>query len=500
MRALLLLLAGLCACASLPKFEPGPPPPATPRWLQQVDWPRADQEIVAVLQAYLRVDTTNPPGNETAGAQHLGALLQAEGIPYEIHEFAPGRGSLVARLKGSGVEAPLCLLSHIDVVTAESAKWPQGKGPLSGALDGGYLWGRGALDMKGMGALEVMTLVWLRRLQVPLRRDVIVLAVADEEVGNQGIQHLVQKHWQSIGCSHVVNEGGIGVRDMLTPGQTVFAVSVAEKGLLWLKMTAHGKSGHGSTPMPGRAPGRLLDALQKIRALEPEPHVHASLYQAFAQAGHASGGLQGFVLRRPTLVDWLALDRLMAEPGGRAAVTDTCNVTGFAGMHEPNVVPSEVSATLDCRLLPGTTPAQMLQKLKDLIADPQVDFQILHAAVATESPWDDPFYRALVRHVTAGRPDVVAGPVLSVGYTDSIALRPLGVRAYGLVPIEVSRQEAETMHGENERVPVESLQRGLRVLLGAVLDVAAQPGEGRPSAGALHGGLWNAAPQFGAVR
>lgn len=464
----------LAACATLPRLDPGPAPPELAVWRDGIDWQAAGDEAVRVLAGYLQTDTMNPPGNETRGAQYLAEVLDREGIASEILEFAPGRGSLLARVKGDGTEAPLCLLSHIDVVTAENEHWPKDRQPLSGVVHDGMLWGRGALDMKGMGALEALTLVWLKRRQVPLRRDVILVAVADEEVDNQGMKYMVKEHWARIGCSHAVNEGGLGLRDVFLPGQTVFAVSVAEKGLLWLKMTARGPAGHGSTPLPGRAPEKLLKALDKLRQREPEPHMHASLRQTLAQVGHEKGGVAGFVLVRPTLVDLFVEGKLMAADATRAGLTNTLNITGFSGGSVPNVVPSTVGALLDCRLLPGTTPEAMLAELKALVADPDIAFEVLHSASANASTWDDPFFRALSRHAVDGLPGAVAGPVLSVGFTDSLHLRPLGVRAYGLVPFQVTQAEAESIHGHNERVSIANVHRGLKVLYRAVVDVAAK--------------------------
>ena len=472
-RRLLVALA-LAGCATLPRVELGASPAAVAHWQGAVDWTAAGAEAAQLLSGYLQVDTANPPGNETRGAQYLAALLEKEGIDSETVEFAPGRGSLIARLRGTGAQKPLCLLSHLDVVPAAAHFWQVDRPPFSGLIDpSGVIWGRGALDMKGMGLIETMTLIWLKRLKIPLDRDVILLAVADEEVDNQGMRFVIAKHWPRIACSHVVNEGGMGIRDALQKDQTIYAISVAEKGLLWLRMIARGKAGHGSTPLPGRAPDRLLDALARIRGRHPEAEWQDSTRETLAAAGHDLGGVTGFVLQRPALQTWLAERQLLANPGTRAAMTDTVNVTGFGGADEPNVVPAEVWAQLDCRLLPGHKPMELLAELKTLVADPQVRFEVLHAAEANASPWDDPLYRALARHAVAGKAHAVVGPVLSPGFTDSLLLRPLGVRAYGFVPFAVTEAEAATMHGENERVSVQNVQDGLRILFSAVVDVAA---------------------------
>ncbi len=457
------------------------PPPAHPapaslaRYRQAIDWQRAGEESVQILSRYLQLDTSNPPGNETRAARFLAEILQKEGIATEIVGEESGRGSLIARLKGNGQQPPLCLVSHTDVVPG-GEDWPPDRGPFSGAIADGYVWGRGALDMKGMGVLELMTMVWLKRLGVPLTREVVLLAVADEEVDNRGMSE-IGKRWSEIGCSEAVNEGGAGIKDMLFEGQTVFAISVAEKGLLWVKLIVHGEAGHGSTPIPGRAPARLLEALGRILTVEPEPRLHPAFEELFRAVGEQHGGLTGSLLRRPLLARRLTRGRLLEKPPSRAAITNTVQLTGLGGVGtSPNVIPAEAWAQFDCRLLPGTNPDQFLDDLKARVGDlPGLEWQVLHSAVANESPIDDPFYAALARQAVAGRSDAVAGPVLSVGYTDSLLMRRWGVRAYGLVPFEVPQEELITMHGKGERVSLENVHRGLRILFSAVVDVAAAP-------------------------
>ncbi|MDP2310729.1 MAG: M20/M25/M40 family metallo-hydrolase [Pseudomonadota bacterium] len=477
--ALSLALALSPGAAAAPGAARGPAPAEAPLPTLPVDWAAAGDETARLLSEYIRVDTTNPPGNEQRGADFLAARLAAVGIPSVQIQHAPGRTSLVGRIDGADLEPPLCLLSHIDVASAEPERWPEGKGPLSGTIEDGVVWGRGALDMKGLGAVQTMTMIELARLGVPLRRDVILLAVADEEVDNTGMIEIAEKHWSSIGCSQVINEGGLGIKDLLFEGQTVFGISVAEKGLLWVRMVATGPAGHGSNPNPESAPARLGRAVEALEAYEPKPKMHGALRELFWNVGGTRKGLYRYALRHPRLI----FGRLLAQNAGRALLTDTINVTGFNGGLAPNVVPSEVSANLDCRLLPGTTPAAMLARLRELVPDPLVRFDVIQQAEANESPTDDPFYRALARHVVAGRTDAVAGPALSIGFTDSLVLRPLGVHAYGLAPFEVTVAQAETQHGHGEHVSVENLRNGLRVLLGAVVEVAATD-PANPMAGA----------------
>ncbi len=478
------LRLALCAvlvlsCATTPP-PPTPAPAGVEKFANAIDWAKAGEEASSALSRYLQVDTFNPPGNETRGAQYLADLLAREGIPAALSEFAPGRSNLVARLKATGTpkEKPVCLLSHVDVVPAETEQWPKETGPLSGAIDAdGFIWGRGALDMKGMGLIETMALVWLKRANVPLHRDVILLAVGDEEVDNLGMKHLIDTQWDQLDCGVLVNEGGLGIKNLLFEGQTVFAVSVAEKGALWIKMKANGEAGHGSTPVPQRAPTRLIRAMQAISGRQPPPQIHAALYELLRRIGEQKGGATGFILQRPTLVNWFVTGKLMAKPPTRAGITNTCQVTGFDGKGSaPNVIPSQVTAIIDCRLLPGTTPEMMLAELKDLVKDVEgIEFEVSNGDAANESTWEDPFFDALARHAVGTRTDAIAGPVLSPGYTDSLLARPKGTRAYGMVPFEVSQEELATMHGRNERVSKQNVTKGLEVLFRAVVDVSAVP-------------------------
>ncbi len=466
----------LLSCAGAPRAL-HTAPPGVEKYAAELDFTKAGDEAVEVLQGYLRLDTINPPGNETIGAQYLKAELAKDGLDSEVHEFAPGRGSLIARLKATrpSGEKPLCLLSHIDVVTAETELWPQETGPLSGALVEGMIWGRGALDMKGMGTLELQVFRWLSRQKVPLHRDVILLAVADEEVGEGGMKLVTESLWGDLDCGHIINEGGIGVRGLLTENQTAFAISVGEKGILWLKISAEGEAGHGSTPTDNRAPMRLVSALEKLAARQPRPRIQPAMYELLRRVGEKNGGASGFVMQHPSLVDTFAMKKLLAKPTTRAGVTDTCQVTGFEGKGSaPNVIPSVTSAIMDCRLLPGTSPKALQAELEALVKDvPGIKFEVLQAFEAGVSESDDPFFDALARHAVEGRDDAVAGPVISPGYTDSILARAKGTRAYGFVPFDVTAEELATFHGRDERVSVKNVHRGLEVLYKAVIDVVA---------------------------
>ncbi len=467
MRPLLSLALFLAGCAH------PPPQVALPKVVAaqaKVDWDASGKELVDLLAGYLMADTTNPPGNEARGVDYLGAVLDREGIPWERVPLAPGRDSLIARLEG-GDKPALCLLSHIDVVPVEPERW--NKPAFSGLIEDGYLYGRGALDMKSLGAMELQTMVLLKRQGVALDRDVVLLAVADEEVDNQGARQLAAM-WDKIGCSHVINEGGIGVRGALLDDQLVFPVSITEKGNLWVKMIASGTPGHGSTPRPDQAPDRLLAAVEKLKARDVDVDIQPAMREMLKRAGQEQGGFVGFVMSHRATVGLFVKPKLLANPVTRATITNTINVTGFSGASNMNVVPAEATAQLDCRMLPGTTTDQMLATLRDLVDDDQVRFEVVGGGDAVVTPWEDPLFEAIARNLVDGHDHVVAAPFISVGSTDSTYLRPLGVHAYGIHPIEVSEGDLVGMHGDNERVSVAELQQGLRRLYSIVVDFAAK--------------------------
>ncbi len=469
-----LLLLSLLA----PLLAAPPIPEGVEAVRDRIDWELAGDEAAEILSAYLAVDTVNPPGNEEAGATWLADLLDREGIATEIVSHAPGRSSLIARLEGTGEGGPpLCLLSHIDVVPAEAEHWAVP--PFEGRIEEGVVWGRGALDMKGLGVLQALTLAWLARLDVPLQRDVVLLAVADEEVGHLGIEDLVDNHWDRIGCSHLINEGGVALRDGLIEGQTVHSISVAEKGVLWVEMVASGPPGHGSTPREASAPLRLLEAMAAIDERKARPRFDPAMRELLWEAGRHTGGFTGAVLRSPVLTGLFVRPRLMSSPTTQALITDTVHLTGMRGAVSPNVVPSEAVAVYDCRLLPGTDPQDVLAELRHLTRRVEgIDFRVLAEKPSMRSPTDDPLFRTMGRYAVEGRPDHVAAPLLSVGFTDSLFVRQIGVHAYGYMPFVLTEEELQTMHGHDERVSVENLREGLRILLSIVVDFTGEAPSG----------------------
>lgn len=442
----------------------------------QINWKAAGDEAVDVLRRYLMVPTINPPGDEQLGVAFLAAELDDAGIPWRTIPLGENRSSLIARVKGTSNAPPLCLLHHIDVVPAEADQWEHP--PFGGVIQDGELWGRGALDMKGLGALQLMTLIWLQRNQIPLSRDVVLLAVADEEVGNAGARQLFEDDalWNSLHCAEVINEGGLGIQDALFEGQDVHGISVAEKGVLWVRIHATGPAGHGSVAQENEAPETLRHVMQAIDKGRLRPHFSPVVYDMLKGVGRHKRGAIGGVLRSKVLVNGLVKPKFMKRGPTRAMITNTAHLTGMHGGNKPNVVPSTAWVQYDCRLLPGVNGEDHLAQLKHWTRHiPNIAFEVLHNVPASESPVDDAVYRALTRYAVEGRPHAVAVPTLSVGFTDSLFARRRGARAYGYAPFVVTVEEAQTMHGHNERISVQNIHDGAKILFSTVVEVAGVP-------------------------
>jgi acetylornithine deacetylase/succinyl-diaminopimelate desuccinylase-like protein len=315
--------------------------------------------------------------------------------------------------------------------------------------------------MKGMLAVELASMVALKRAGAPLRRSLVLLALADEEGGSLGMR-AVAEDWDRVGCTEAINEGGLGITDAFFPGQVVHAVSVAERGVLWVELVATAESGHGAVDRPDEALDRLRDGIDRVERLRHAPRIDPAIRELLARAGEERGGVSGAVLRSRPLVGLLVRPRLLADPALRAALTDTVHLTGVRAGDAPNVVPGTAVATFDGRVLPGTDPQQLLERLIESTAGvPGLEWRVLQSVPARGNGWDGPTFEAIASAAVGGRTGVVAGPVLSVGFTDSLFLRALGVDAYGWVPFEVTPELAATMHGADERIAVDELVRGV---------------------------------------
>ena len=431
-------------------------------------------EAVERLGEFIRVRTVNPPGNETAGARWMQKVLGREGISAEIFESSPGRGNLYARLPGNGSRRPIVLLSHIDVVPATDSAWQVG--PWSGETRHGAVWGRGALDMKGIAVVEMMTMIALKRRGVPLSRDIILVANADEETGSTGAEWFTRKKKALLrNAEFLVNEGGHN--RATAEGRTAYyGVAVTEKVPYWLRITAHGSPGHGSIPRPDNAAGRISRALGRIAAWRAPIKLTPPAERYFKELATRE--------TEPRHRRWLADPAAaLRDSAGRSFFTsnlyydailrNTVSITMLKGSDKTNVIPPEASAELDVRLLPGERPADFVRQLERVIADPLVEITPLRPErQATTSPLDGPMIEAIREAVQAMEPGALITTPMLAGFTDSYYYRSIGIGAYGVSPFRVSEEDARTVHGNDERVTVENLRFGVEFMYRIVERVA----------------------------
>jgi len=429
------------------------------------------------MQQYLRVDTTNPPGNEMRGGEFFKRILDDEGIENRVFEIVPGRGDLWARIPHTSAEAkrPIILLNHMDVVTSDPSHWKVP--PFSGELRDGYIWGRGAQDMKDEGLAQLVVMVMLKREKVALDRDVIFLAVADEEAEGKGTDWFVKNQRDLLGnAEFLINEGG---ENLLENGKVRYVgVDVGEKTSYWLHVVAHGRPGHGSRPNPDSAPNRLVHALNRILAYKTP-------------------------LRVLPVVDEFLRDMAPYEPPGRAAnyrninraiedkkfqhdverdeslnflLRDTISLTMLGGSGQTNVIPPEAWANLDVRILPGGDPQAVLETLRRVVNDPDVTIEPLEPEfrVANYSGTDNALFAAIRETSAKYFPGTPVVPHITSGYTENQRYRPLGIVAYGFNPYTATEEEGNTEHGNDERIRVEEVRRGPRVLFDVVAKVAGE--------------------------
>lgn len=437
----------------------------------QIDWTRARTEAVQLLQDLIRIDTTNPPGNERAAALHLRKLLESDGIETRLLEVAPGRANLYARIKGDGSRRPLILLSHTDVVMAESQRWSVP--PFGGELRDGFIYGRGAIDMKGTATVHATLMRLLKRLKVPLKRDLILLAVADEEAGGSGATSIIENHRELIrDAEFLLNEGDV---PYVKNGKLQqYGVDVMEKAALWLRISAKGPAGHGSIPLSDSSVERLLSALERLRKWETPIEVPRAVAEGYRikAAQQSDLTLKNAYLNLEKAFKSPALrKKLLADSTLNAEVRNTFTITGLKGSDKVNVIPGVASAQIDARLLPGETPDGFIAKLRRVLNDPSLDIEVLEGSTPTGSNVETALMQA-IRKVAARRdPGVPVIPTMLTSSTDSAKFRPLGIIAYGFEPFKLDDNELNRSHGDDERLSVENLGFALEFLYEVIMEL-----------------------------
>jgi acetylornithine deacetylase/succinyl-diaminopimelate desuccinylase-like protein len=435
--------------------------------------PLQGEAIVSLLRDYLRVDTSNPPGHEMRAALFFKNMLEADGIAVEIFEIQPGRANLVARLKGTGAKRPLVLLNHMDVVNAERPFWSVD--PFGGDLKDGYVYGRGALDMKTTGLLEAVTLINVKRSGERLSRDLIFVATADEEVDAAGVEWLVRRRPDLLAnAEYMINEGG--VIHQADGRVRTYSVGVTEKCPMWIKITARGRPGHGSIPFArDNAVLALLRALDRLARFETPIRLTPAAEAYFKARAASESGARAAQFRdvARSLQDPDFVRSLEDEPYLNAILRNTISITMLQGSPQTNIIPTVAEARVDIRLLPGEDPGAFLETIKKVVEEPGVAVETTGTFVpATASPVDSELMRAIDRARARHHPEAALAPMILTGWTESALVRGLGVHAYGFEPYRLDDAEQDRAHGNDERISVENVLLGAKILEEVVRDVS----------------------------
>ncbi len=423
-------------------------------------------EGVSRLSQYLKIDTINPPGNESRGVAFIAEVLDAAGIAYETAESAPGRGNIWARLSASVAKAQqepgLVLLHHIDVVPANRQYWSFD--PLSGEVKDGFVYGRGAIDTKGLGIAQLQAFLALHASGKPLNRDVLLVATADEEAGGFFGAGWLIEHRREIfdEVGYVLNEGGSA---RVFGDTTAVMVEVTQKVPLWLRLTALGTPGHGSAPRVETSVTRMVRALKRVsetefpvRVLKPVANMFEGIApfqigedrEVFATIGHSLPGndyLTGLKLR---------------NPGAHALLRNTCSITRLEGSAKINVIPAETHAELDCRLLPDQDPVAFLAELETIISDGHISIEQIMGFTPAVSKTETPLFK-VIRRVSREYYGAEVVPTVSGGFTDSHFFRDIGITSYGYSPFSFTVAEFSGVHGNDERVSVDNVVNGVKL-------------------------------------
>ncbi len=430
-------------------------------------WEQVGEEVLGHLRALLRLDTRNPPGNERLVAEYIQGVLEREGIASEIVGPSPDRASIVARLRGDGSERPLLLMCHTDVVAVEPDKWTHE--PFGAEIADGFLYGRGALDMKHMVAMELQTMLLLKRWNVPLARDVIFMAAADEETGGfQGAGWIAEHRPDLIDAEYALNEGG-GYPIEIN-GRRYYTVQTAEKGTARFRLRTRGRPGHGSQPHNDNAVLKLAATLLRLEDTRLPIHLTDTVRAyvegiASAQPDDIAAQLQGVLDPASTddAIEGLPMDEDVKR-GLRAIVRNTVSPTMLQAGSQINVIPSEAEASLDGRILPGWTPEMFREELLAVFG-PDADITFLEPSQPLEADPASPLLDT-IRAVLAERdPAATVIPDMLTGATDAKHVAPLGTRVYGFAPqLYDGPSEGNRIHGHDERIGVPSFQWGTRTL------------------------------------
>lgn len=423
-----------------------------------------ENEAIDLLSRYIQINTTNPPGNEDRSVRFLADIFDREGIEYKTYEPESHRMSIRAELPGSGKKGAVVFLNHMDVVPVNPDEWSFE--PFGGEIRDGFVHGRGALDMKGLGIMELMAFLAMKREGVKLNRDLIFLAVAGEETGGSvGAQYLLENHFEDFRADLVINEGGFGVTDIL-PGRPTVMIASAEKGLCWLKLSRKGIPGHGSTPHDQNALEKMLLALNRLLGEERPVTVTPPVAQYFKNLAAGWDFLKPYSEdgKDETLLKCLQESGMLAMPQINAMLRNTVSLNVLHSGDKTNVIPSSATAELDIRLLPGQGVDDFINYVKKTMADEEIKIEPIQTNPASESAIDNEYFSAIQKVLLKHFPDAVLTPFVVSGTTDSRFFREKGIISYGVCPIMVPMDNLKMVHGIDEKISTENMIRGTEIM------------------------------------
>jgi acetylornithine deacetylase/succinyl-diaminopimelate desuccinylase-like protein len=477
-RAVARIFALIVFAALSTTAQTSPPLAPVPTQLasqQATELAKLQGDAMGWLEGLLRINTTNPPGNELAAAKYMAEILQKDGIHADVFETSPGRGFLVARLSATAVPDPsraLLLMSHLDVVGVDRSKWTVD--PFGAVIKDGYLYGRGAIDDKGMTAANLAVFIALKRSGTRLNRDVILLAECDEEDGGtQGMKIIVEKYWDKIAAGYAINEGGHAA--MKNGKVQYIGVQASEKVSFAVNVIATGPAGHGSMPRKDNPVLHLAVAIDKIGNYEAPVQLNSvtrAYFEAIANVEDEETGKWLRALESSDRSEHAARWISNASPMWNSMLRDSIAPTMLQAGIRRNVVPSEARGVINIRLLPGNPLEALLSKLQQLVNDPQIRFEVQKGSgeAAPSSSLTSDLYTDIARAAKQDFAGTTVVPFMSTGATDSWPLRMRNVQAYGLMPFPLADTDFARMHGDDERIPIESFHKGVQFLGDIVSD------------------------------
>ncbi len=441
-----------------------------------IDWSKLDAEALGYFQSYLRFDTSNPPDNTADAIAFLKGILDREGIETQIFVSKPGMANLVARLPGPAGVKPMLLMSHADVVPAVAKDWSHP--PFNGNLADGFVWGRGAFDNKAHGIMALMTMLALKRGGTPLKRGVVMMVNCDEEAGGaNGAQWMAANHWDAFDPAFAFNEGGEGTPNWLGSRGVTFRVAVAEKRAMWMRLTVHGKAGHGSMPSANNPNLILIEGLSRLLSDPPPFHLTPVFDEAMRtlapRMDSSSASFELAHLGWPYMME-IAARGPLSPYTIQAQMRDTMAPTMLTSGMKVNVIPSTAEAAIDCRLLPDTDAEAFLKHFREVIG-PKFDIEFLQRPdPSPTSPMNGEAWDAMKQVIADDFVDAIIAPNMTTGGTDSRFLRVKGVPAYGFVPVILADNEVTRIHGVDERLSVDNLNRGIRATYDLTIKLCAK--------------------------